>query len=37
MMELRFNNIMLFNDGRAIIKAKSEQEAQTIYSKYVGN
>jgi len=34
---LRFNNIMLFNDGRAIIKAKSEQEAQTIYSKYVGN
>ena len=34
---LRLNDIMLFNDGRAIIKANSEQEAQTIYSKYVGN
>ena len=34
---LRFKGIMLFKDGRAIIKANTEEEAQVIYSKYVGN
>lgn len=34
---LHFKNIMLFKDGRTLIKAKSEQEAQAIYSKYIGN
>ncbi len=36
-ISLRFKNIMLFKDGRVLIKAKNESEAQTIYSKYVGN
>ncbi|MBI2668776.1 HesA/MoeB/ThiF family protein [Candidatus Woesearchaeota archaeon] len=34
---LRFRNITLFQDGRALIKAKSEQEALAAYSKWVGN
>lgn len=34
---LQFKNIILFEDGRALIKAVSEQEAQGVYSKYVGN
>ena len=34
---LQFKNILLFADGRALIKAGSEEEAQAIYSKYVGN
>lgn len=34
---LQFKNIMLFKDGRALINAASEEEAQSIYSKYVGN
>ena len=29
--------ITLFSDGRAIIKAKTVEEAQTIYSKLIGN
>jgi len=29
--------ITLFKDGRAIIKAKSEKEARSLYSKFVGN
>jgi molybdopterin-synthase adenylyltransferase len=33
----KFNNITLFEDGRALIKANSEAEAQTIYSKHIGN
>src|SRR3989344_4222635 len=33
---LQFKNILLFADGRALIKAGSEEEAQAIYSKYVG-
>ena len=34
---LQFKNILLFADGRALITAESEEEAQSIYSKYVGN
>lgn len=34
---LRFKELTLFSDGRALIKAKSQAEAETIYSKYVGN
>ena len=34
---LRFKNILLFKDGHALITAQSEEEALTIYSKYVGN
>ncbi|MBI2666178.1 ThiF family adenylyltransferase [Candidatus Woesearchaeota archaeon] len=32
-----FKNILLFKDGRALIKAKSEEEALAIYGKWVGN
>ena len=31
------NKITIFNDGRALIKAKDEKEAKSIYSKFVGN
>jgi len=34
---LQFQNIMLFKDGRALIKANSEEEAQAVYSKFIGN
>ena len=34
---LKFKNIILFKDGRVLIKTKTKEEAQTIYSKYVGN
>lgn len=34
---LTFKNILLFEDGRALIKAKSEEEALSVYSKWVGN
>lgn len=34
---LRFQNITLFKDGRALIKANSEKEAIVDYAKYVGN
>ena len=34
---LRFRDIILFKDGRALIKAKSEKEARSIYSKWIGN
>ncbi len=34
---LRFKNILLFKDGRALISAKSEEEALSTYSKYVGD
>ncbi len=30
-------NLLIFKDGRALIKAKKEKEAQALYSKYVGN
>ena len=29
--------ITIFNDGRALIKAKDEKEAKSLYSKFVGN
>ena len=31
------NKITLFQDGRALIKAKDEKEAKSVYSKFVGN
>jgi len=34
---LRFKNIILFKDGHALIQAKTEEEAQATYSKYIGN
>lgn len=35
---INFNNkITIFNDGRALIKAKDEKEAKSLYSKFVGN
>lgn len=34
---LQFQNIMFFKDGRALIKANSEEEAQAVYSKFIGN
>ena len=34
---LTFRNVLLFEDGRALIKADSEQEALSAYSKWVGN
>ena len=33
---LRFNNMFIFKD-RTLIKAKSEEEAKSLYSKYIGN
>lgn len=34
---LSFRNILLFEDGRALIKASSEEEALSTYSKWVGD
>ena len=34
---LKIEKMLVFADGRALIAADSEQEAQAIYSKYVGN
>ncbi len=34
---LQFREISLFKDGRALIKAKTEEEAQIIYSRWIGN
>src|SRR3989344_5046921 len=34
---LQFQNITLFNDGRALINAQSIEEAEVIYSRLVGN
>lgn len=34
---LSFKNITIFKDGRALIKADSEEEALSSYSKWVGN
>ncbi len=31
------SKITIFNDGRAMIKAKDEKEAKSLYSKFVGN
>ena len=36
-VSLRFQNLTLFDDGRALIDAKSVEEAEAIYSKLVGN
>ncbi len=34
---LRFGKIILFADGRALIEAKTEEEARSLYGKWVGN
>ncbi len=34
---LRFRNIVLFKDGRALIKAATAEEALSIYSEWIGN
>jgi len=35
---INFNNVItIFQDGRALIKAKGEKEAKSAYSKFVGN
>ncbi len=34
---LRFKNITLFKDGRALVDAASQEEAQASYSKWIGN
>lgn len=34
---LRFKNIILFKDGRALITAKNKLEALSVYAKYVGD
>jgi len=34
---LRFGDIIIFKDGRALIKAGSEMEAKSLYSKWIGN
>ena len=31
------NRLTIFQDGRALIKAKDEKEAKSLYSKFVGN
>ena len=31
------NKLTIFQDGRALIKARNEKEAKTLYSKFVGN
>lgn len=35
---INFNNVLtIFQDGRALVKAKDEKEAKSLYSKFVGN
>jgi len=34
---ISFHNIVLFKDGRALIKANSEEEARAVYDQYIGN
>ena len=35
---INFDNILtVFNDGRALVKAKGEKEAKSLYSRFVGN
>ena len=31
------NKLTIFNDGRALVKAKDEKEAKSLYSRLVGN
>ena len=31
------NKLTIFQDGRALIKAKDEKEAKSVYSKFIGN
>ena len=31
------NKLTIFNDGRALIRAKDEKEAKSLYAKFVGN
>ena len=34
---IQTNKFLLFKDGRALIKANSEEEALSIYSRFIGN
>ncbi|MEK6916268.1 MAG: ThiF family adenylyltransferase [Nanoarchaeota archaeon] len=34
---LHFKNITVFEDGRALVKAKNKTEARKIYDKFIGN
>ncbi|MFH1770513.1 MAG: ThiF family adenylyltransferase [archaeon] len=34
---ITFHNITVFKDGRTLVKANSEAEAKSLYSKFVGN
>ncbi len=34
---LQLSNLTLFKDGRVLVHAKSEKEARSIFSKYIGN
>ena len=34
---IKFDKLTILNDGRALIKAKDEKEAKSLYSKFVGN
>ncbi|HIJ11715.1 TPA: hypothetical protein HA278_06665 [Candidatus Woesearchaeota archaeon] len=34
---LRFKNMLLFKDGRVLITADTEEDARSMYSKYVGD
>ena len=36
-VSLRLGKIILFADGRALIEATTREEAESLYSKYVGN
>jgi hypothetical protein len=34
---LQYKNIIIFNNGRALIKAKNEKQAKSDFSKFIGN
>ena len=33
---LQFDKLLIFKDGRVLIKAKDEKEAKSLYAKYIG-
>tara|TARA_Y100000310_G_scaffold144893_3_gene144222 strand:- start:37428 stop:38372 length:945 start_codon:yes stop_codon:yes gene_type:complete len=33
---IQFNQLMIFKDGRVLIKAKDEKEAKSLYAQYIG-
>ena len=36
-ISLRFGNLTVFSDGRALIKAKTKESAVTLYDRYISN